>query len=67
MMTSPSGKGVILICGMLTNGGDLGSLEIQSIKPTIVELSGNSKESLKWTVLDQTVNDSDYYLAFPYV
>lgn len=78
MVTSPSGKGVILICGMLINVQNLGSsfdiihsikptIEIHSIKPTMVELTGNSKESLKWTVLDQTVNDSDHYLAFPYV
>ena len=56
MITSPSGTGVILICKMI--GHDMGS---------ILELTGNSKETLKWTVLDQKVNPSDYYLALPYI
>ena len=43
MVTSPTGRGVVII------GGSVG----QKIFRNIIELSGSSIESLKWTFLDQ--------------
>ncbi len=43
MITSPTGKGVILIGGTTYCG-----------ETNLIELSGNSIESLAWTILEQT-------------
>ena len=43
MVTSPTGRGVVII------GGSVG----QKIFKNIIELSGTSIDSLKWTFLDQ--------------
>ena len=53
MMTSITGKSVIIIGGSKTNGFD-----DNSVNNTLLELSGNSKDSLKWTVLEQKLQFS---------
>ena len=63
MVTSPTRRGVILIGGKDTDGEKM-------ISRHLIELSGDSKEKLKWTILDEklqharsghvafTINDS---------
>ena len=53
MMTSIIRKSVIVIGGSKTNGFD-----DNSVNNTLLELSGNSKDSLKWTVQEQKLQFS---------
>ena len=57
MVTSPTGKGVILIGGEFQHIPDMeGYVRIMQKKiysNELIELSGDSIHSLKWTVLDQ--------------
>ena len=48
LITSPTGKGVILIGGR--------DIYDYSGKTNLIELSGNSIESLAWTILEQTTH-----------
>ena len=54
MFTSPTGKGVILIC-----------YENDSLERKILELSGNSRETLQWSILDKRrYSSAGEYLSF---
>ena len=45
MITSPTEKGVVLFGGLTSSGSENSN--------SLMELSGNSKETLKWIVLEQ--------------
>ena len=57
MVTSPTGKGVILIGGEFQNKpfrkGFVRPMPKNIYSNELIELSGDSLDSLKWTVLDQ--------------
>ena len=56
MITSPTGKGIILIGGLqrkLTRSANEERMNPEIISNELIELSGDSLDSLKWTVLDQ--------------
>ena len=56
MITSPTGKGIILIGGLqtkLTRSANEERMNPKIISNELIELSGDSLDSLKWTVLDQ--------------
>ena len=59
MFTSPTGKGVVLIFRR--------NFRVKkSLQRKILELSGNSRETLKWTLLDQQMfSSAEDYLSFP--
>ena len=59
MFTSPTGKGVVLIFRR-------NFCVKKSLQRKILELSGNSRETLKWTLLDkQMFSSAEDYLSFP--
>ena len=57
MVTSPNSKGVVLI-------GGYNDTHMKSSKQ-LIELSGNSKKSLKWTILNQKMKYlRSYHVAY---
>ena len=58
MITSPTVKGIVVIGGRNNGSGASYSL---------MELSGDSKENLKWTILDKRLRYSRYgpHVSFP--
>ena len=59
IVTSPTGKGVILIGGRIG-----GSTDHQNV---LYELSGSSREELKWSVLEQELQFGrpSHHVVFP--
>ena len=57
MVSSPTGRGVVVIGGSTTHWNGAGAAD------TLIELSGDSIGSLKWTILDQRLQ----YGAFKHV
>ena len=56
LVTSPTNKGVILVCGC-KNGKK---------SPFLYELSGDTEENLTWSVLDQKLSTArSHHVCFP--
>ena len=53
MVTSPTGKGVVLIGGTNRNGNHFSTIGHSEI---LLELSGHSIENLQWSILDQKLS-----------
>ena len=51
MVTSPTGKGVVMIGGHRLDVQKKGLAK--GCSDTLIELSGESRETLKWTILDR--------------
>ena len=63
MVSSPTDKGVLVIGGEMDNEGDIFA---QTESNALIELSGDSIDTLKWTVLKQKLKYPRFkHLAFP--
>ena len=73
MVPSPTGKGVVVIGGMTNTLGYEGRMREDDppynsldITTALLELSGESIDSLQWTTLDQELRyERAYSVAFP--
>ena len=62
MVTSPCGKGVVIIGGAISYP----TKSISDYSDSLIKLSGNSVESLAWTILDKKLQfGRKDHIAFP--
>ena len=61
MVTSPNGRGVVLIGGIVSNDDNFGTPS-----DLLIELSGSSRSSLEWIYLEQKLQyPRAYHVVFP--
>ena len=64
MVTSPTGKGVVMICGHRLDVQKKGFAK--GCSDILIELSGESRETLKWTILDRKLKQKrSQHVSFP--